>query len=147
MGGFQIGLGTELTDLDNTANDGASDAALTYSISGVNLFASATSGSAIESSNFGVSTSIAGLNIGVGSRTEGGSSQGKSNDIGVNYTLSNGIKVAALAANGTAANGTTKVKATNFGLSYPVVPGVKLNAETGKVAGANYSWIAVNMSF
>ena len=57
------------------------------------------------------------------------------------------MKIAALSANGTAADGTTKTKASNFGASYPIVPGVKLNAETGKVAGANYSWIAVNMSF
>ena len=147
MGGFQVGVGAELTDLDSAANDGASDAALTYSISGVNLFASGTSGLAVNTSNFGASTTVAGLTIGVGSKSASGTSSAKSNDIGVNYTLANGMKIAALSANGTAADGTTKTKASNFGASYPIVPGVKLNAETGKVAGANYSWIAVNMSF
>ena len=147
MGGFQVGFGTSLTDSDSVANDGASDAGLTYSISGVNLYAGATSGMAINQSNFGVSTTIAGLTIGVGSASESGTSGAKSNDIGVNYTLANGIKIAALSANGTNADGVTKTKASNFGASYPVVPGVKLNAETGKVGGANYSWIAVNMSF
>jgi hypothetical protein len=147
MGGFQVGVGTSLTDLDNTANDGASDAALTYSISGINLFASGTSGMATNTSNFGASTTIAGLTIGVGAKSASGTSSAKSNDIGVNYTLANGIKIAALSANGTATNGTTKIKASNFGLSYPVVPGVALNAETGKLGTANYSWVAVNMSF
>jgi hypothetical protein len=147
MGGFQVGFGTSLTDSDAVANDGASDAGLTYSISGVNLYAGATSGMAVNQSNFGVSTTIAGLTIGVGSASESGTSGAKSNDIGVNYTLANGIKIAALSANGTNADGVTKTKASNFGASYPVVPGVKLNAETGKVGGANYSWIAVNMSF
>jgi hypothetical protein len=147
MGGFQIGVGTSLTDADATANDGNSDAALTYSLSGISLYAGATSGRAVNQSNFGIGTTVAGLTIGVGSKSESGTSSAKSNDIGVNYTLANGIKIAALSANGTAADGTTKTKASNFGASYPIVPGVALNAETGKVAGANYSWIAVNMKF
>jgi hypothetical protein len=147
MGGFQIGVATDLTDSDSVANDGASDAALTYSISGINLYAGATSGLLVNKSNFGVSTTVAGLTIGVGSKNESGTSDAKSNDVGVNYTLANGMKIAAASASGTAANGTTKAKASNFGASYPIVPGVKLNAETGKVAGANYTWFAVNMSF
>jgi hypothetical protein len=151
VGGLQIGFSADLTDADASTTDGAADMALTYSMSGVSLFASSTSGQATDESNFGVSASLAGLNIGVGSRSEGGASQAKSNDVGVNYTLANGLKLAALSASGTAADGTTKTKASNFGASYAIVPGVALNAESGvlTVAGvdANYTWIAVNMSF
>ena len=144
-------MSADLTDSDASATDGAVDMAVTYSMSGVSLFASSTSGQTFDESNFGVSASLAGLNIGVGSRSEGGTSQAKSNDVGVNYTLANGLKLAALSASGTGRNGTTKVKASNFGASYSIVPGVKLNAESGvlTVAGTdtNYTWIAVNMSF
>jgi len=151
VGGLQIGFSADLTDADATNTDGASDAAVTYSMSGVSLFASSTSGQAVDESNFGASASLMGLNIGVGSKTEGGSSQAKSNDVGVNYTLANGLKLAALSASGTAADGSTKTKASNFGASYNIVPGVALNAESGvlTVAGVdtNYTWIAVNMSF
>jgi len=151
VGGLQIGMSADLTDSDASTTDGAVDMAVTYSMAGVSLFASSTSGQAFDESNFGVSASLAGLNIGVGSRSEGGTSQAKSNDVGVNYTLANGLKLAALSASGTGRNGTTKVKGSNFGASYAIVPGVKLNAESGvrTVAGAdtNYTWIAVNMSF
>jgi len=151
VGGLQIGFSADLTDADASATDGAVDMAVTYSMSGVSLFASSTSGQAFDESNFGASASLMGLNIGVGSRSEGGTSQAKSNDVGVNYTLANGLKLAALSASGTGRDGTTKIKASNFGASYKVVPGVALNAESGvkTVAGvdANYTWIAVNMSF
>jgi len=151
VGGLQIGFSADLTDSDASVTDGAVDMAVTYSMAGVSLFASSTSGQAFDESNFGVSASLAGLNIGVGSRSEGGSSQAKSNDVGVNYTLANGLKLAALSASGTGRDGTTKVKGSNFGASYSIVPGVKLNAESGvrTVAGvdANYTWLAVNMSF
>ena len=151
VGGLQIGFSADLTDSDDSATDGAVDMAATYSMAGVNLFASSTSGQEFDESNFGVSASLAGLNIGVGSRSEGGSSQAKSNDVGVNYTLANGLKIAALSASGTGRNGTTKIKMSNFGASYSIVPGVKLNAESGVFTNAgvdtNYTWIAVNMSF
>jgi len=151
VGGLQIGFSADLTDADASATDGAVDMAVTYSMSGVSLFASSTSGQAFDESNFGASASLMGLNIGVGSRSEGGTSAAKSNDVGVNYTLANGLKLAALSASGTGRDGTTKVKASNFGASYSIVPGVKLNAESGvkTVAGvdANYTWLAVNMSF
>jgi len=151
VGGLQIGFSADLTDSDASATDGAVDMAVTYSMSGVSLFASSTSGQSFDESNFGASASLMGLNIGVGSRSEGGTSQAKSNDVGVNYTLANGLKLAALSASGTGRDGTTKVKASNFGASYSIVPGVKLNAESGvkTVAGvdANYTWLAVNMSF
>jgi len=151
VGGLQIGFSADLTDSDASATDGAVDMAATYSMSGVSLFASSTSGQSFDESNFGASASLMGLNIGVGSRSEGGTSAAKSNDVGVNYTLANGLKLAALSASGTGRNGTTKVKASNFGASYKIVPGVALNAESGvlTVAGVdtNYTWIAVNMSF
>jgi hypothetical protein len=125
--------------------------AASYSMAGVNLFMSGTSGQEFDKSNFGVSTSLAGLNIGVGSMSEGGSSKAKANDVGVNYTLANGLKVAALSSSGTGRNGTTKIKMSNFGASYSIVPGVKFNAESGVLTKAgvdsNYTWIAVNMSF
>jgi len=70
----------------------------------------------------------------------------KANDIAVKYTLGNGITLAALSANGTGTSG-AKTKASNFGASYSIVPGVKLGVESGKVGTANYSWVAVNMSF
>ena len=151
VGGLQVGFSADLTDSDASATDGAVDMAATYSMAGVSLFASSTSGQSFDESNFGASASLMGLNIGVGSRSEGGTSQAKSNDVGVNYTLANGLKLAALSASGTGRDGTTKVKGSNFGASYAIVPGVKLNAESGvrTVAGvdANYTWLAVNMSF
>jgi hypothetical protein len=151
VGGLQIGFSADLTDSDASATDGAADAAVTYSMSGINLFASSTSGQTFDESNFGASASLMGLNIGVGSRSEGGTSQAKSNDVGVNYTLANGLKLAALSASGTGRNGTTKIKMSNFGASYKIVPGVALNAESGVLTKAgvdtNYTWIAVNMSF
>ena len=147
VGGLQVGFGADLTDSDASVTDGAVDMAASYSMAGVNLFMSGTSGQDFDKSNFGVSTSIAGFNIGVGSRSASGSSKAKANDVGINYTLANGIKIAGYSASGTAADGTTKTKHSNFGASYPIVSGVKLNAETGKNAGAAYTWVAVNMSF
>ena len=151
VGGLQIGFSAGLTDSDASATDGAVDMAASYSMAGVNLFMSGTSGQAFDKSNFGVSTSLAGLNIGVGSMSEGGTSKAKSNDVGVNYTLANGLKIAALSASGTGRDGTTKIKMSNFGASYSIVPGVKLNAESGVLTKAgvdsNYTWVAVNMSF
>ena len=151
IGGLKLGIGADLTDSDASVTDGAVDMAVSYSMSGINLYAGGTSGQEFDESNFGLSTSLAGLTIGVGSRSEGGTSKAKSNDVGLQYTLANGIKIAGLSASGTGRNGTTKVKASNLGASYPVVPGVKLNAESGvlTVAGvdSNYTWVAVNMSF
>ena len=156
VGGLQIGLGADLTDADAIASDGAMDMAVTYSMAGVNLFMSGTSGQAFDKSNYGVSTTLAGLTIGVGSMSESGTNAGvrsaaKSNDVGLQYTLPGGIKLAALSAKGTGRDGTTKIEASNFGASYSIVPGVKLNAESGVFTknnvDSNYTWIAVNMSF
>ena len=156
VGGLQIGLGADLTDSDAIASDGAMDMAVTYSMAGVNLFMSGTSGQEFDKSNYGVSTTLAGLTIGIGSMSETGTSAGvrsaaKSNDVGLQYTLPGGIKLAALSAKGTGRDGTTKIEASNFGASYSIVPGVKLNAESGvktkNNVDNNYTWIAVNMSF
>jgi hypothetical protein len=156
VGGLQIGLGADLTDSDTIASDGAMDMAVTYSMAGVNLFMSGTSGQAFDKSNYGVSTTLAGLTIGIGSMSESGTNAGvrsaaKSNDVGLQYTLPGGIKLAALSAKGTGRDGTTKIEASNFGASYSIVPGVKLNAESGVFTknnvDSNYTWIAVNMSF
>jgi len=156
IGGLQIGLGADLTDSDAIASDGAMDMAVTYSMAGVNLFMSGTSGQAFDKSNYGIKTTLAGLTIAIGSMSESGTNAGvrsaaKSNDVGLQYTLPGGIKLAALSAKGTGRDGTTKIEASNFGASYSIVPGVKLNAESGVFTknnvDANYTWIAVNMSF
>jgi hypothetical protein len=141
MSGFQVGISKDLTDADASTADGQTDFAIKYSMSGATVYYGATE----DLSSVGVSASIAGFTVGVGSKSESGTSV-KANDVGVNYTLANGIKIAALSANGTDAAG-AKTKASNFGASYTVVPGVKLNAETGKLGTANYTWVAVNMSF
>jgi len=141
MSGFQIGLSKDLTDADASTTDGKSDMIVTYSMGGI----SGHYASSDDDSNFGLKGSLDGFTVAAGqSKTDGTSV--KANDIAVKYTLGNGITVAALSANGTDSAG-AKTKASNFGASYTLVPGVKLNAETGKVDDANYTWVAVNMSF
>jgi len=141
MSGFSFGISKDLTDADASTTDGTMDFAVKYSMAGMNVYY----GQGEDSTSVGIDGSVAGFTIGVGSRSVDGS-DAKANDVGVSYTLANGIKIAALSANGTAAGG-AKTKASNFGASYTLVPGVKLNAETGKVGTANYSWVAINMSF
>ena len=141
MSGFTFGISKDLTDADADATDGTMDFAVKYSMAGMNVYY----GQGEDSTSVGIDGSVAGFTIGVGSRSVDGS-DAKANDVGVSYTLANGIKIAALSANGTAAGG-AKTKASNFGASYTLVPGVKLNAETGKVGANNYSWVAINMSF
>jgi hypothetical protein len=141
VSGLQVGLSKDLTDQDSSTTDGKTDMIVAYSMGGISGHYAA----ADDKSNFGVKGNIAGLTIAVGQMKEDGTTV-KANDLGVKYTLGNGITNAALTANGTDAAG-TKVKASNFGASYAIVPGVKLNAETGKLGTANYTWVAVNMSF
>jgi hypothetical protein len=141
MSGFQVGISKDLTDADASTADGQTDFAIKYSMSGATVYYGATE----DLSSVGVSASIAGFTVGVGSKSESGTSV-KANDVGVNYTLANGIKIAALSANGTDSAG-AKTKRSNFGASYSIVPGVNLNAETGKLGSTNYTWVAVNMSF
>jgi hypothetical protein len=141
LSGFQIGLSKDLTDADSSTTDGKTDMIVSYSMGGISGHYAATD----DQSNFGIKGSVAGFTIAAGQMKEDGTSV-KANDLAVKYTLGNGITVAALTANGTDSSG-TKVKASNFGASYSIVPGVKLNAESGKLGDANYTWVAVNMSF
>ena len=141
LSGFQIGLSKDLTDSDTVTTDGTTDMIVSYSMGGISGHYAATE----DESGFGIKGTIAGFTIATGAMKEDGTTV-KANDLAVKYTLGNGITVAALTANGTDAAG-AKVKASNFGASYTVVPGVKLNAETGKLGTANYTWVAVNMSF
>jgi len=141
MSGFQIGLSKDLNDADNNANDGKTDVGVTYSVGGASVYY----GQADDDRSFGVKGSVAGFTIAVGNSSTSGTTN-KANDVAVKYTLGNGITIAALSANGTSAAG-VKAKASNVGVSYTLVPGVKLNAESGKLDDANYTWVALNMSF
>ena len=141
LSGFKIGLSKDLTDSDASTTDGKTDMIVSYSMGGISGHYAASD----DQSNFGVKGSVAGFTIAAGQMKEDGTTV-KANDLAVKYTLGNGITVAALTANGTDSAG-TKVKASNFGASYSIVPGVKLNAESGKLGAANYTWVAVNMSF
>jgi len=141
IGGFKIGLSKDLDDDDANLNDGKTDMAVTYSVGGASIYY----GLMDKERSVGVKGSMAGFTIAVGNKSTSGS-KAKASDIALKYTLGNGITVAALSANGTTAAG-AKVKASNIGASYSIVPGVKLNVESGKLDAANYTWIAVNMSF
>jgi hypothetical protein len=141
LSGFKIGLSKDLSDTDADLDDGKTDAALTYSVGGVSVYY----GNADDDTSVGVKGSVAGLTIALGNKSTSGTTA-KANDVAVKYTLGNGVTLAALSASGTTAGG-VKVKASNIGASYTIVPGVKLNAESGKLDDANYTWLAVNMSF
>ena len=127
--------------MDNDATDGKTDIGVTYSMGGASVYY----GVADDSRAFGIKGTMAGFTVAVGNSSTSGTTD-KSNDVAVKYTLANGITVAALSANGTSDAG-VKAKASNVGVSYTLVPGVKLNAESGKLDDANYTWVAVNMSF
>jgi hypothetical protein len=141
MSGFQIGLSKDLTDADASTTDGKTDMIVAYTMGGISGHYAATD----DTSGFGVKGTVAGFTVAAGNSKVDGTST-KANDLAVKYTLANGITIAALTANGTSAAG-VKVKASNFGASYSIVPGVKLNAESGKLGAANYTWVAVNMAF
>jgi hypothetical protein len=141
ISGFKIGMSKDLTDADADATDGKTDLGITYSIGGASVYY----GTQDDERNMGIKGSMAGFTVAVGNKSTSGTTQ-KANDIAVKYTLGNGITLAALSANGTTAAG-AKVKASNIGASYSIVPGVKLNVESGKLDAANYTWVAVNMSF
>jgi len=141
ISGFQIGLSKDLTDSDASNTDGETDMAITYNIAGASVYY----GTVGDERSVGVKGSMAGFTVAVGNKSTSGTTQ-KSNDIGLKYTLANGMTVAALSANGTTAAG-AKVKASNIGASYSIVPGVKLGVESGKLDAANYTWIGVNASF
>jgi hypothetical protein len=141
MSGFQVGLSKDLTDTDASTTDGTTDMIVSYSMGGISGHYAATE----DVSGYGIKGSVAGFTVAVGQMKESGTTT-KANDLAVKYTLGNGITIAGLTAAGTDSAG-TKVKASNFGASYSIVPGVKLNAETGKLGTANYTGVAVNISF
>ncbi len=145
ISGLQVGFSKDLTDADNDATDGKTDIGVTYAMGGASVYY----GSADDDRSFGIRGSLAGFTIAVGNSSTSGTTN-KANDVAVKYTLGNGITLAAFSSNGTGADG-LKDKASNVGLSYSLVPGVKLNAESGKLdengSSANYTWIALNMSF
>ena len=141
LSGFQVGFSKDLTDLDADATDGKTDIGVTYTMGGASVYY----GMADDDKAFGVKGSMAGFTVAVGNSSTSGTTR-KANDVAVKYTLANGITLAALSANGTTAAG-VKAKASNVGVSYSLVPGVKLNAESGKLDAANYTWVALNMSF
>jgi hypothetical protein len=141
ISGLTVGFSKDLTDADAVTTDGKTDIGVTYSMGGAQVYY----GMADDDKAFGIKGTMAGFTVAVGNSSKSGTTR-KANDVAVKYTLANGITVAALSANGTSEAG-AKAKASNVGVSYTLVPGVKLNAESGKLDAANYTWVALNMSF
>jgi hypothetical protein len=115
--------------------------AATYSAGGISVYY----GSNQDSSNMAVSGTIAGFTVATGVRKVDGS-RNKATDMAVSYTLDNGIKIAALTAQGTNTAG-TKSSYKNVGASYSMAPGVTLKVEAGDDMGTNFTFIGVNTSF
>jgi hypothetical protein len=134
IGGFKVGTsyfpGTD-----------TSSYAATYSAGGISVYY----GSNQDSSNMAVSGTIAGFTVATGVRKVDGS-RNKATDMAVSYTLDNGIKIAALTAQGTNTAG-TKQSYKNVGASYSMAPGVTLKVEAGDDMGTNFTFIGVNTSF
>jgi len=134
IGGFKVGTsyfpGTD-----------TSSYAATYSAGGISVYY----GSNQDSANMAVSGSIAGFTVATGVRKVDGS-KNKATDMAVSYTLDNGIKIAALTAQGTNTNGDKK-SYKNVGASYSMAPGVTLKVEAGDDMGTNFTFIGVNTSF
>ena len=134
IGGFKVGTsyfpGTD-----------TSSYAATYSAGGISVYY----GSNQDSSNMAVSGTIAGFTVATGVRKVDGS-KNKATDMAVSYTLENGIKIAALTAQGTNTAG-TKSSYKNVGASYSMAPGVTLKVEAGDDMGTNFTFIGVNTSF
>ena len=68
MSGFTVGISKDLTDADADATDGTMDFAVKYSMAGMNVFY----GQGEDLSSVGVSGSVAGFTVGVGSRSVDG---------------------------------------------------------------------------
>ena len=134
IGGFKVGTsyfpGTD-----------TSSYAATYSAGGISVYY----GSNQDSSNMAVSGTIAGFTVATGVRKVDGS-KNKATDMAVSYTLDNGIKIAALTAQGTNSTG-AKSSYKNVGASYSMAPGVTLKVEAGDDMGTNFTFIGVNTSF
>ena len=134
IGGLQIGA-------YNSPNDDTSGFAATFSMAGANIYY----GSKEDASNVGISASLAGFKINAGSRKVSNTSE-KASDIGVSYTLDNGIKIAALNSRGTSSTG-TKVKYNNFGASYTLAPGASVAIENSDNDGAAATYMALHVAF
>jgi predicted porin len=134
IGGFKVGT-------SYFPGEDSSSYAATYSAGGISVYY----GSNQDSSNMAVSGSIAGFTVATGVRKVDGS-KNKATDMAVSYTLENGIKIAALTAQGTNSNG-VKSSYKNVGASYSMAPGVTLKVEAGDDMGTNFTFIGVNTSF
>jgi len=134
IGGFKVGT-------SYFPGKDTSSYAATYSAGGISVYY----GSNQDSSNMAVSGSIAGFTVATGVRKVDGS-KNKATDMAVSYTLENGIKIAALTAQGTNSSG-VKQSYKNVGASYSMAPGVTLKVEAGDDMGTNFTFIGVNTSF
>ena len=132
IGGLQVGA-------YNSPNDDTSGFAATFSMAGANIYY----GSKEDASNVGISASLAGFKINAGSRKVANTSE-KASDIGVSYTLDNGIKIAALNSRGTSSTG-TKVKYNNFGASYTLAPGASVAIENSDADGVAATYMALHV--
>ena len=134
IGGLQVGL-------YNEPGQDVSGFTATYSLAGASIYY----GSKEDASNVGISASLAGFKINAGSRKVANTSE-KASDIGVSYTLENGIKIAALNARGTTSGG-VKVKYNNFGASYSLAPGASVAIEQSDADGAAATYMALHVAF
>jgi len=134
IGGLQVGL-------YNEPGQDISGFTATYSLAGASIYY----GSKEDASNVGISASLAGFKINAGSRRVANTSE-KASDIGVSYTLENGIKIAALNARGTTSGG-VKVKYNNFGASYSLAPGASVAIEQSDADGAAATYMALHVAF
>ena len=134
IGGFKVGT-------SYFPGKDTSSYAATYSAGGISVYY----GSNQDSSNMAVSGTIAGFTVATGVRKVDGS-RNKATDMAVSYTLDNGIKIAALTAQGTNSSG-VKQSYKNVGASYSMAPGVTLKVEAGDDMGTNFTFIGVNTSF
>jgi len=134
IGGLQVGL-------YNEPGQDVSGFTATYSLAGASIYY----GSKEDASNVGISASLAGFKINAGSRKVANTSE-KASDIGVSYTLENGIKIAALNARGTTSGG-AKVKYNNFGASYSIAPGASVAIEQSDADGAAATYMALHVAF
>jgi len=134
IGGLQVGL-------YNEPGQDVSGFTATYSLAGASIYY----GSKEDASNVGISASLAGFKINAGSRKVANTSE-KASDIGVSYTLENGIKIAALNARGTDEEG-VKVKYNNFGASYSLAPGASVAIEQSDANGEAATYMALHVAF
>ena len=134
IGGLQVGL-------YNEPGQDISGFTATYSLAGASIYY----GSKEDASNVGISASLAGFKINAGSRKVANTTE-KASDIGVSYTLENGIKIAALNARGTTAAG-AKVKYNNFGASYSLAPGASVAIEQSDANGASATYMGLHVAF